>query len=254
MPESIQNPTPAPIGPAQTPPATLLAREPLRRRVVVFIRSWVVAFAVAFAILGPFRSAVADWYDVPSGSMEPTILPGDRIVANKLAYGLRLPFTFTWLATWGEPRPGEIVILHSPKDGTRLVKRLVAGPGDTVEMRDNHLFLNGRAVVYSPISDAQIGPHEDRQGRRFAAEQLGSHTHAVMATLGTPAIRTFGPLSVPQGQYFVMGDNRDNSGDSRYFGFVSRDQIVGRSSAIALSLDPDRWHMPRWERFFSGLR
>lgn len=254
MPETMQNAAPDPVGPAQPQPTAQGAREPLRRRIVVLVRSWVVAFAVAFAILGPFRSAIADWYDVPSGSMEPTILPGDRIIANKLAYGLRLPFTFRWLATWSEPKAGEIVILHSPKDGTRLVKRLVAGPGDRVEMRENHLFLNGRAVAYSPIPDSQIGPHAERRGHEFAAEQLGAHTHAVMATLGVRAIRTFGPITVPQGRYFVMGDNRDNSGDSRYFGFVSRDQIVGRSSAIALSVDPDRSYWPRWERFFSGMR
>src|SRR5262245_5791433 len=104
------------------------------RRLLRSARSWLTAFAIAFAILAPLRSAVADWNDVPSGSMEPTILPGDRIFVNKLAYGLRLPFTRTWLARWGDPAPGDVVVLLSPKDGTRLVKRVIAGPGDTIAM------------------------------------------------------------------------------------------------------------------------
>src|SRR5437667_10162124 len=96
------------------------------------LRSWVMSFALAFAILAPLRSAIADWNDVPTGSMEPTILPGDRILVNKLAYGLRVPFTHSWVAQWSDPGSGEIVVLNSPKDGVRLVKRLIAGPGDTV--------------------------------------------------------------------------------------------------------------------------
>jgi signal peptidase I len=89
------------------------------------LQEWVISFAVAIAVLAPIRSSIADWNDVPTGSMEPTILPGDRITVNKLAYGLRVPFTTSWLATWDEPAPGEIVVLFSPKDGTRLVKRLI---------------------------------------------------------------------------------------------------------------------------------
>ncbi len=209
---------------------------------------------VVLVLFLSFRSAVADWYDVPSGSMEPTILTGDRIFANKLAYGLRVPFTFTWIAEWAEPAPGEIVIVHSPSDGARLVKRLIAGPGDVVEMRDNRLVINGVPVTYGSLSEDAVKSFEGREGRLFAEETLNSRAHAVMEIPGTRAARTFAPILIPEGKYFVMGDNRDQSGDSRYFGFVSRDRIVGRSSAVAMSLDPERYYLPRWGRFFSALR
>lgn len=213
------------------------------------LREWVVVFAIFFS----FRSAVADWYDVPSGSMEPTILPGDRIFANKLAYGLRVPFTFTWLAQWADPKAGEIVIVHSPKDDTRLVKRLIAGPGDVIEMRHNRVLINGSALAYGALPEDAIADLLARNGREFAMENLNGRGHAVMATPGITAVRSFGPITVPPDKYFVMGDNRDQSGDSRYFGFVSREKIVGRSSAVALSLDPERHYVPRWGRFLEPL-
>src|SRR5262245_59061880 len=107
-------------------PATPACTTPSKPTLLRTLRGWAVSFAMAFAILAPLRSAVADWNDVPTGSMEPTILCGDRIFVNKLAYGLRVPFTHTWVAQWDNPSAGEIVILNSPKDGVRLVKRLIA--------------------------------------------------------------------------------------------------------------------------------
>lgn len=211
-------------------------------------REWVVLLGLLFSC----RSAVADWYDVPSGSMEPTILPGDRIVANKLAYGLRIPFTFEWAARWTEPAPGEVVIVHSPRDGVRLVKRLIAGPGDTVEMQNNRLVINGVELGYAPWPSST--PSSTQPKHTLANESLGGRSHAVMETPALPATRSFGPVKVPPGRYFVMGDNRDQSGDSRLFGFVDRDKIVGRSSVVAISFDPERYYKPRWERFFTALR
>lgn len=218
--------------------------------------SWFQTLLIACVIVGPFRSAVADWNDVPTGSMEPTILPGDRILVDKLAYGLRLPFTHEWLARWGDPKPGDVVILFSPEDGTRLVKRIVAGPGDTVALQNNTLLINGIASGYSPLSGAELAELDPViRGRAVVSEEnLAGHEHAVMAMPGLPAMRTFGPVRVPEGEFFVMGDNRDNSADSRYFGFVPRGEIVGRARAVVLSVDPERSFRPRWERFFSALR
>ena len=221
------------------------------------IRGWIVSFAVAFAILAPLRSAIADWNDVPTGSMEPTILPGDRIFVNKLAYGLRVPFSNTWALRWGQPRPGDIVVFPSPKDGTRLVKRVIAGPGDTVELRNNILLINGVAQMYSRLPDSSLEtvPARLKAGRIYASELLSGRSHAVASIPQIPgAKRTFGPVTVPSGQYFLMGDNRDNSADSRYFGFVDAGTIVGRSGTVAISVDPDRYYLPRFARWGLGLR
>ncbi len=226
------------------------------RRFVKGLKGWVWSFAVAFAILAPLRSAIADWNDVPTGSMEPTILCGDRILVNKLAFGLRVPFTHAWLAQWSDPTPGDIVVLNSPKDGVRLVKRVIAGPGDTISLKNNTLTINGQEQAYTALPSASLEtvPADVRQGRQFASEHLRGHTHAVGAIPAIAnAMRNFGPITVPAGEYFVMGDNRDNSADSRYFGFVKRELIVGRSSAVAISVDPKNYYLPRLGRWFMGL-
>ena len=219
-------------------------------------REWGKPLLVILIVLSSFRSAVADWNDVPSGSMMPTILEGDRIVVNKLAYDLKIPFTTWHLLEWGDPVAGDIVICYSPADGKRLVKRVIGVPGDRLEMINNRLFINGAPAVYEPLDHDTINqiPTDQQALYRFAGEWLGDRPHAVMITPGRPAPRTFKPLTVPEGQYFVMGDNRDNSGDSRVFGFVPRDQIVGRAVAVAISVDRDHYYLPRWERFFSKLR
>ncbi|MCC6679192.1 MAG: signal peptidase I [Phycisphaerales bacterium] len=218
-------------------------------------KGWVWAFALAFAILGPIRSSAVDWNDVPTGSMEPTILPGDRIFVNKMAYGLRLPFTKVWLAEWGEPRPGDIVTFFSPKGGTRLVKRIVAGPGDKVELRDNHLYVNGSPLQYGPApSGVDAAPVDPKYGEQAVmTEYLAGRAHAVTVTPRVPSIRTFAEVVVPPGQYFMMGDNRDVSQDSRFIGCVPRGLITGRSGMVALSVDPRRYYLPRLERFFRSM-
>lgn len=221
-----------------------------------FSKSWLGSVVIVAAVMLPLRSAIADWNDVPTGSMEPTILPGDRIFVNKLSYGLRVPFTTAWLATWSQPRAGDIVTLLEPAKGTRLVKRVVAVPGDTVELRNNRLFINGVPLAYRPLSAAEaddIDPAH-RDGHVFAVEQFAGRSHVVAATPAVSAMRSFAPRTVPAGMYFVMGDNRDVSGDSRFFGFVSRERITGRSPGVVLSVDPDRWYVPRLERLFKGLR
>ena len=215
------------------------------------IRPLLILALVLFSI----RSSLADWNDVPSGSMRPTILEGDRIFVNKLAYDLKVPFTTRHIAEWGNPQRGDIVVFYSPKDGTRLVKRVIGLPGDQVEMQNDQLIINGQPVHYAPLSDEISGqlPEADQQHSIFATEQLPARTHAVMAIVGVPAKRTFGPLQVSAGHYFMMGDNRDNSFDSRYFGEVERKSIVGRATAVVLSFDRTHYWQPRWGRSFSHL-
>src|SRR3954452_5551401 len=117
-------------------------------------------FALMLLVVTSLRSALADWNDVPTGSMKPTIQEGDRVVVNKLAYDLKIPFTTIEIAKWSDPRRGDIVVLFSPLDGTRLVKRVIAVPGDRIEMRENQLFVNGQAASWKPIGlteDAEQG-------------------------------------------------------------------------------------------------
>jgi signal peptidase I len=215
------------------------------------IRSFLLIALVLFSI----RSSFADWNDVPTGSMKPTILEGDRVFVNKFAYDLKLPFTTWHLAQWGDPQRGEIAVFYSPYDGTRLVKRVIGLPGDTVELRYNRLLINGQAVEYTPASEAlfRFSAAGDRAVQVFELEKLPGQSHAVASIPGAPARRDFGPFRVPTGQYFMMGDNRDNSFDSRYFGPVLRSQILGRATTVVLSLDRLNGWVPRWGRFLISL-
>jgi signal peptidase I len=207
-------------------------------------------FALMILIVSSLRSALADWNDVPTGSMKPTIQEGDRVVVNKLAYDLKIPFTTVNVWKWGDPKRGDIVVLFSPRDGTRLVKRVVALPGDRVEMRDNQLFINGQLAKQSPITFVSS---EDQGPAYVLDEDLSGHMHKIMISPEIGATRSFGPLVVPAEHYFVLGDNRDNSNDSRYIGFIERRRIVGEAVAVAFSLDRKHYFIPRFNRFFEGL-
>ena len=215
------------------------------------VRPLLVLALVMFSV----RSSLADWNDVPTGSMKPTILEGDRVFVNKLAYDLKVPFTTRHIAEWGDPQRGDIVVFYSPKDGQRLVKRVIGLPGDTVELRNDQLIINGQPVEYAPADPemaAQLSGIERDRGV-FATEELPASPHAVMAINGISAMRTFAPVQVPAGRYFMMGDNRDNSFDSRYFGTVARGQIVGRATSVVLSINKENHWLPRWGRTFSSL-
>jgi len=219
-----------------------------------FLRSARPLVFVVLIVLS-FRSSIADWNDVPTGSMNPTIIEGDRIFVNKLAYDLKVPFTTWHLATWGDPRRGDVVVFYSPADEVRLVKRVIGEPGDVIDLRANHLFVNGSAAVYQPL-DPEIVKQMGAAASSFEfhAESTGGQTHPVAAIPSiNQSARTFGPFTVPPGHYFMMGDNRDNSKDSRFYGPVSRERIVGRASKVVLSLDPDHYYKPRWSRFFRAL-
>ena len=219
----------------------------LLRRV---LREVVLPLAFFLAVFAPLRSSVVDWNWVPTGSMKPTILEGDLVLVNKLAYDLKVPFTTRRVATWGDPARGEVVVFASPQDGSRLVKRVVGLPGDTIELRRELLLVNG---VAQPWSRADAGPfvREIPESRVpvVAVEHLGDRPHYVLVMPDRGAMRSFGPFTVPAGHYFMMGDSRDNSYDSRYFGPVARAAIAGRASAVLASFDTARGLTPRVGRF-----
>lgn len=210
-----------------------------------------------FVLMAVFRSAVADWMYVPSGSMNPTIVEGDRILVDKAAYGLRIPFTTTRLTRGADPQRGDIAIFASPEDGTTLVKRIVGLPGDTIEMRDDVLLINGVATDYDAAfvaMDEDLPEATRQQDHRYLIEKLDGRPHTIMILPQHFAMRSFGPTAVPAGYYLALGDSRDNSKDSRYIGLVPRDSIVGRAFKVAYSLDAERWYRPRTDRFFAPLQ
>jgi len=218
-------------------------------------RSWGFSVVAALFVATSFKSAIADWNDIPSGSMKPSLLIGDRIFVNKLAYDLKVPYTTWHLATWAHPERGDIVVFYSPKDGTRLVKRVVGLPGDTIAMDKNHLIINGLRVNYAPLKGKAKG---DDSSRLFPhailfSEDLPGRQHPVMWMPQRPSLHSFGALTVPEGKYFMLGDNRDNSADSRYFGYVDRRLVVGQATRVALSRKGTILH-PRWNRFFRELK
>ena len=141
-----------------------------RRNPIVAFGTWILPAMLAVVLILPLRSAIADWNDVPSSSMWPTILDGDRIFVDKLAYGLRLPFSTTWLSEGDAPERGDIVTFASPKDGARLVKRIVGVPGDRISMSGNQLIVNGELLDYDEIERATVSGLQD--GRDLGVIEL----------------------------------------------------------------------------------
>ena len=217
-------------------------------------REWIKPLALFFLIMAPLRSAIVDWNWVPTGSMKPTILEGDLVLVNKLAYDLKVPFTTRHLATWGGPQRGDVAVLLSPRDGTRLVKRVVGLPGDCIEMKGDILSVNG-VEQETAIRDSKPYLREMREDSHplVAMERLGERSHLIAVLPSRAALRTFGPYVVPVGTYFMMGDSRDNSFDSRFFGPVARGQILGKAAAVVVSFDTSRWLRPRFDRILRSL-
>ncbi|MCG6893515.1 MAG: signal peptidase I [Desulfobacteraceae bacterium] len=221
----------------------------------MFWKGWGCSLFVALVIATSFKSAIADWNVVPTGSMKPTLVEGDRIFVNKLAYDLKIPYTTLHIAEWCEPKRGDIVVFYSPADGERLVKRVVGIPGDSVSMRNNRVVLNGKRLRYEAIQHLRADdPSSGGDADTYRLwENLGEAPHPIWISPGHPAPRSFGPVTVPEESYLVLGDNRDNSADSRYFGFLRRSRIVGRADFIVVSLDINDNYKPRWERFLTDL-
>ncbi|MCY4212792.1 MAG: signal peptidase I [Gammaproteobacteria bacterium] len=209
------------------------------------------------AILLVFRSAIADWNRVPSRSMTPSILAGDRIIVDKLAYGLRIPFTLRRLARWAEPARGDVVTFVSPLNGRLLVKRVIGLPGDWVALQDNVLSINGRTAAYRALAAAEAdiegsSPHIPQ--RYFRESILGaSHRITLHPEGGSSSDRNLSPSAVPKEHYLLLGDNRDSSQDSRAIGFVEAKRILGRATAVAFSLDAGNCFKPRPQRFMAEL-
>ncbi|GLX77177.1 signal peptidase I [Thalassotalea insulae] len=200
---------------------------------------------IFIVLMSVFRSAIADWNDVPTGSMKPTIVEGDRIFINKLAYDIKVPFINQSLIALDDPKVNDIVIFESKVAEKRLVKRVIGEPGDIVAMNNNQLIINGNAVTYQVVNK--------QNNQTIYLESINGQTHKIQLTQQESDLRNFAPVKVPQDHYLVLGDNRNNSADSRVIGFVPREEIIGRSQNVVFSLNYDNYLLPRSERFFRTL-
>ena len=196
------------------------------------------------ALMFVLRAFLLEPFMIPSGSMLPTLLIGDFIVVNKFAYGIRMPILNRKLFAVGEPKAGDVMVFRHPNHSdTDLIKRVVGVPGDRIVYRDKRLTINGRAATYEARPE-YVDVDAGRTLHRYQ-EDLGGTRHGVLEMPGQPALtalpdnfpgrefcrfnRNGFDCTVPQGQYFLMGDNRDNSADSRYWGFVPDANIVGKA-------------------------
>ena len=216
------------------------------------MKSWVrtnKGFLMFLLLFGVFRTAIADWNPIPSGSMHPNLLEGDVVFVNRLAFDLKLPLTDIVLAHLGEPKRGDVVTFSSPKDGTRLIKRVIALPGDVVEMRDERLVINGQPAMYGLPKAAHETINGSIVGAVHVTESLNGAQHQIQVLPQIEARRNFDPVTIPKDQFLMLGDNRDNSADSRFIGLVPRELLIGRAERVLVSADMLGNWMPRTERF-----
>jgi signal peptidase I len=199
------------------------------------------------AIILTGRSVLADWYVVPTGSMKPTILEGDRVFVWKSAYQLRVPFSRIRLFQTGTPVRGDVVVIRNPDGGSvPFVKRLIGLPGDTIELKSESLYVNGKLQPTEFLPEQRT---DDGEPLLLGTERLESRAHPIRILPERPALRNFGPLTVPDGEVFLMGDNRDESRDGRFFGTRPVKDLLGRAVGVMWSWHPEFTKGPRWSRF-----
>lgn len=208
-----------------------------------------------------FRSAVADWYHVPSASMQPTILIGDRVFVNKLAYDVKIPFTDINLNRRAEPQRGDVIVFDSTVSGNRLIKRVIGIAGDIVELKNNRLFVNGlpvdiRSVDYPSKFDQFLNDRDVATYYRetFELDDSVKNSHNIRIRLGRfNSLSSFSAIKIPPESFWVMGDNRDNSADSRVIGLVPRKELIGRAESVIISFDKENYYIPREGRYSVDL-
>lgn len=226
-----------------------------------WIWEWTKSIAVAFALFLVVRTFIVEAFQIPTGSMENTLLVGDFLLVNKMVYGAEIPGTDVRLPAIDPPEHGDVVVFEPPPRArqaahTNYVKRVVGLPGDTLLMVDGVLYRNGSEIPEPYVKHTR--PNEDPRSHQFDWQQ------AYMVQDGRsnrrPTRDNWGPIRVPPESYFVMGDNRDNSEDSRYWGFVPSDAVKGRPLVIYFSYDRDKlvpfpWLTEiRWGRLLDPIR
>ena len=193
---------------------------------------WLVDYARSFfpvlLVVLVLRSFVVEPFQIPSGSMRPTLEIGDFILVNKFTYGLRLPVTNTKLIDLGEPERGDVMVFRFPQDpSVNFIKRVIGLPGDRIRYEDKQLFINGEPVSKLLVEESDTAKLDEV----LLEESLGDTSHPIYNDFRNPGPQ-MRELRVPEGHYFMMGDNRDHSNDSRYWGFVPEENIVGEAFAV----------------------
>jgi len=218
-----------------------------------FYKEWIEPFLIAAVVALFIRQFGVEAFKIPSGSMIPTLTIGDHLLVNKFLYGPRIPFTDSRFFRGAEPKRGDIIVFKFPEDESKnFIKRVVGVPGDKIEIRKGILRINDLPVPLTEVTES--GPSGQGGGQalpwgkpRVYDEQLGNVTHRLQY-LRDQSGYDFGPVLVPQESVFVMGDNRDNSQDSRIWRFVKYDKILGKALIIYWSWDGNEGRWLRWER------
>ena len=234
------------------------------------------SFAIAIGIALVIRWGLIEAYVIPSASMLPSLLIHDHIFVNKLVYGIRVPFSEEWLIRFGAPKRGEVIVFKYPEDkNVFFIKRIVGLPGDKIMFENGRLIINDKPLDTTPEPGGEWTEATDTDFRRedvqnihfqtdnkgnydHFIEKLGDHPHSVLLRKGEDFGRSDGPFTVPAKSYFMMGDNRDNSHDSRRWGAMPEENILGRAMFVWLSCEETLPSVPflcnpatiRWHRFF----
>ena len=239
---------------------------PAWKRSFDWLREVLYSWGPPILVVLVIRSILCEPFQIPSGSMVPTLAIGDFILVSKFSYGLRIPFTQVEVLPLAEPKRGEIIVfiyppsqsedplcwlktiphtlsfglVPGPECGIDYIKRIVGEPGDTIEVRDNLLFINGEEQrrQYQDTYDYTNDRCSTEPMKRYE-EDLEGLPHPVLQSQGLSfgGISNYGPITVPEGHFFVMGDNRDNSADSRVWGFVPRENVRGKAELVWLSFN-----------------
>jgi signal peptidase I len=226
-------------------------------------RDIVRALLICLAIVVFVRSFICEPFKIPSSSMVPTLRIGDHIFVSKFRYGLSLPFTKIQFLKWAEPKRGDVIVFLFPREESLYyVKRVVGVPGDRIELKGKDIYVNGVLFKKEPVTEtgeileATGAPEVSGElYREYIEERM--HYALYRSTGVSDILRSGDPDTVPEAMYFVMGDNRDDSYDSRRWGYVPRENIKGRAEIIWLSLDKTLapgFGKIRWERLFKAIR
>lgn len=204
---------------------------------------------IALAVILFVRGSIVNQYLIPSGSMIPTLIVGDRVLVNRIAYDFKLPLMNTSLFRLGEPQRGDIVVFVNPSDGKVMIKRLIGIPGDEIQVDDGLVKLNGEMTARLE----ELTEDFERATATYP-EVMGDKKFVVQRLRLAPKLPTQS-FVVGEGEYLMLGDNRDNSQDSRFWGLVPRELLIGRAFGILMSFDFGGANEERvqWQRFFSGL-